>query len=74
MKKVVNIKFNQGIDSMVKVLNYLRRKEIEVDEVSMKREDKENIIVNISFGEGVSEEKILSNLKKLYDVESIEIA
>lgn len=72
MKKVVNMKFNQGIDSMVRVLNYLRRKEIEIEAVSMEKINSKEVNASITFNESISEEKILSHLKKLYDVKSIE--
>ncbi len=73
MEKVVNISFNQGIDSMVRVLNYLRRKEIEINSVNMEKVNSQDVNVKIVFDGSVSEEKILSHLEKLYDVKNIEL-
>ena len=73
MGKMVNINFNQGIDSVVRVLNYLRRKEIEVKSVNMEKINSQEVNMKIQFDKSVSGEKILSHLKKLCDIKSIEI-
>ncbi|KMT22707.1 ACT domain-containing protein [Clostridium cylindrosporum] len=73
MEKVVNVNFNQGMDSMVRVLNYLRRKEIDVKSVNMEKVNGNDITVSISFHESVSEDKILSHFRKLYDVKDIQM-
>ncbi|MEG0371215.1 MAG: hypothetical protein RR515_03355 [Clostridium sp.] len=73
MDKVVNVNLNEGMDSMVRVLNYLRRKEINIRAIDMKRVYEDDILVKISFDESLEDEKILSHLEKLYDVKKVEI-
>lgn len=73
MGRLANIKLNQGIDSMVRVLNYLRRREINIISVDMKKINEKEVDAKILFDDSVSKEKILSHLNKIYDIKSIEI-
>lgn len=73
MGKLANINLNQGIDSMVRILNYLRRREINIVSVDMKKTDEKNVDAKIIFDDSVSEEKILSHLNKICDIKSVEI-
>ncbi|MEF9934116.1 MAG: hypothetical protein RSA01_03785 [Clostridium sp.] len=73
MGKAVKVNFNQGMDSMVRVLNYFRRKEIEVLSIDMKMLSKSDLEAMISFDNSMEDERILSHFEKLYDVKSIEL-
>ncbi|MEF9951468.1 MAG: ACT domain-containing protein [Clostridium sp.] len=73
MGKAVKVNFNQGMDSMVRVLNYFRRKEVEVLSIDMRMVSKSDIQVEIFFDNSMEDERILSHFEKLYDVKSIEI-
>lgn len=73
MGTLANIKLDQGIDSVVRVLNYLRRREINIISVDMKKTNEKNVDVKIVFDSSISREKILSHLEKIYDIKSVEV-
>lgn len=66
-------RLNEGIESFVRIVNYLRRKEIEIKSINMKSLEGSIIYLNMDFGDEYSSKYILNNISKLEDVEDIEV-
>lgn len=66
-------RLNEGINSFVRIVNYLRRKEIGIKSINMKSMEGSIIYLNMVFGDEYSFNYILNNILKLEDVEDIEI-
>lgn len=66
-------RLNEGIDSFVRIVNYLRRKEIGIKSINMKSSEGSIIYLNMVFGDDHSSKYIINNISKLEDVDDIEV-
>lgn len=71
---MVCAKLNQGIDSFVRVSNFLRRKEINIKEINMQVKDNNDVQLNITFQEDCSIENVLNYISKLQDVYEVKVS
>lgn len=69
----VRARLNEGIDSFLRLINYLRRKEIEIKSVNMKSLEGSIIYLNMVFSDEYSAKYVINNISKLEDVENIEV-
>ncbi len=69
----VNARLSEGIVSFVRIVNYLRRKEIEIKSINMRSSDGSIIYINMDFSDVHSAKYIINNISKLEDVEAIEV-
>lgn len=70
---MVSAKMNQGIDSFVRVSNFLRRKEVNIRKIHMELKDNNNVHLNITFNDECSVTNVLNYMAKLHDVYEIKI-
>lgn len=66
-------RLNEGIDSFVRIVNYLRRKEIGIKSINMKSSEGSIIYLNMVFSDDHSSKYIINNISKLEDVDDIEV-
>lgn len=66
-------RLNEGMDSFVRIVNYLRRKEIGIKSINMRSLEGSIISLNMDFTDEHSSKYILNNILKLEDVEDIEV-
>lgn len=69
----INAKLNEGMDSFVRIVNYLRRKEIGINSINMRSSEGSTIYINMDFGDALSTKYIINNISKLEDVQDIEV-
>ena len=71
MKRNVYAKLNQGMDSFLRVAMTLRRKELEVESMSMSAENGGmNLTIN---DERTSVEDVINYMRKLHDVSDLKV-
>ncbi|GAA0727585.1 ACT domain-containing protein [Clostridium malenominatum] len=70
---VLYAELNQGIDSFVRIANFLRRKNIGVKSVNMESENDSNINLKIVLQDEALVNYVINNILKLEDVENIRI-
>lgn len=71
MKKSVYASLNQGIDSFLRVAMTLRRKELEVEAMSMLTE---NGVMHLTINdETTSLEDVINYMRKLHDVSDLKV-
>ncbi|OFI05534.1 hypothetical protein CLOACE_16170 [Clostridium acetireducens DSM 10703] len=70
---VIQATLNQGIDSFVRVANYLRRKEFAVKKINMEALKENRVDLKIEFEDKHKQDSIVSFLSKLQDLNEIEV-
>ena len=71
MKRNVYANLNQGMDSFLRVAMTLRRRELEVESMSMLRE---NGAMHLTINdETTSLEDVINHMKKLHDVSDLKV-
>ncbi len=74
MNKMVSAKLNQGIDSFLRVALLLRRKEIDVKEISMITDSMDNAGIQILLDEKtINVDVVLNYINKLHDVNEVRV-
>ncbi|MDD2496249.1 MAG: ACT domain-containing protein [Tissierellia bacterium] len=69
MSRTVSFKVSSGMDSAVRVLTTLRRKQFDVKEFSMKELDANNSEFHVTLDDGkIGLEKAILQMQKLVDV------
>lgn len=66
-------RLNEGMDSFVRIVNHLRRKEIGVQSINMNSLEGSIVHVNMVFSDKYTSNYIVNNISKLEDVENIEV-
>lgn len=74
MNKIVSAKLNQGIDSFLRVTLLLRRKEIDIKEISMTTDYTEQSGMEILLDESkINIDVVLNYMSKLHDVMEVRV-
>lgn len=66
-------RLNEGMDSFVRIINHLRRKEIGMQSINMESLEGSIVHVNMVFNDKYPSSYIVNNISKLEDVENIEV-
>ena len=74
MEKMVYAKLNQGIDSFLRVAMTLRRKEIDINFISMTTDTGESKGIKLIIDENKTPvDVVLNHIRKLHDVDDIRV-
>lgn len=74
MEKMVYAKLNQGIDSFLRVAMTLRRKEIDINFISMITDTEESKGIKLIIDENKTPvDVVLNHIRKLHDVDDIRV-
>lgn len=74
MEKMVYAKLNQGIDSFLRVAMTLRRKEIDINFISMITDTGESKGIKLIIDENKTPvDVVLNHIRKLHDVDDIRV-
>ncbi|MCC0627958.1 ACT domain-containing protein [Clostridioides sp. ES-S-0108-01] len=74
MENTVYAKLNQGIDSFLRVAMTLRRREVDIQSISMTVDNMNNSGIKLIVNEEkTSLDSVLNHMKKLHDVREITV-
>lgn len=74
MENTVYAKLNQGIDSFLRVAMTLRRREVDIQSISMTVDNMNNSGIKLIVNEEkTSLDSVLNHMKKLHDIREITI-
>ena len=74
MENTVYAKLNQGIDSFLRVAMTLRRREVDIQSISMTVDNMNNSGIKLIVNEEkTSLDSVLNNMKKLHDIREITV-
>ncbi|MBJ9765240.1 ACT domain-containing protein [Clostridioides difficile] len=74
MENTVYAKLNQGIDSFLRVAMTLRRREVDIQSISMTLDNMNNSGIKLIVNEEkTSLDSVLNHMKKLHDIREITV-
>ncbi|WP_131047345.1 ACT domain-containing protein [Clostridioides difficile] len=74
MENTVYAKLNQGIDSVLRVAMTLRRREVDIQSISMTVDNMNNSGIKLIVNEEkTSLDSVLNHMKKLHDIREITV-
>ncbi|HBF2210394.1 ACT domain-containing protein [Clostridioides difficile] len=74
MENTVYAKLNQGIDSFLRVAMTLRRREVDIQSISMTVDNMNNSGIKLIVNEeNTSLDSVLNHMKKLHDIREITV-
>ncbi|MCJ0054104.1 ACT domain-containing protein [Clostridioides difficile] len=74
MENTVYAKLNQGIDSFLRVAMTLRRREVDIQSISMTVDNMNNLGIKLIVNEEkTSLDSVLNHMKKLHDIREITV-
>ncbi|WP_131043863.1 ACT domain-containing protein [Clostridioides difficile] len=74
MENTVYAKLNQGIDSLLRVAMTLRRREVDIQSISMTVDNMNNSGIKLIVNEEkTSLDSVLNHMKKLHDIREITV-
>ncbi|MCC0683195.1 ACT domain-containing protein [Clostridioides sp. ZZV15-6383] len=74
MENTVSAKLNQGIDSFLRVAMTLRRREVDIQSISMTVDNMNNSGIKLIVNEEkTSLDSVLNHMKKLHDIREITV-